>query len=152
MPAFHPSCFVKATVSIRTASPRGWVLYDGDCQFCTGTVRRFASLLRRARFTPEPLQAPWVSERLGLQTGRIPDEMMVLTTDGKVFGGADGIIYLLRWIWWAWPLFVVAQIPGMHGLLRAGYRQVARNRHCLSGACRIPRQRHRGTAAFYELP
>jgi len=95
---------------------------------------------------------PWVSKRLGLPTGYIPDEMIVLTGGGKALEGVDGIIYLLRWIWWAWPAFALTRLPGMHGLLRMGYRYVARHRHCIGGACRIRRRRRRGTASFYEMP
>ena len=144
---------MKTTIPrIIAGNSRGWVLYDGECPFCIGMVCRFASWLDRTRFTPEPLQAPWVRKRLGLLAGRIPEEMIVLTAEGAVLGGVDGIIYLLRWIWWTRPFSLVARIPGIHGMLKSGYRRVARNRHCLGGMCRLPRRRHRGTASFYEMP
>jgi len=114
---------------------RGWVFYDGDCRLCVGTARHFARLLRAHGFEPAALQTPWVRKRLGLASEGDPAEMIVLTAGGAVFGGADGILQIARRIWWAWPLFAMAKIPGVTPLLRASYRRLAANRHCFDGAC-----------------
>ncbi|PYV19090.1 MAG: hypothetical protein DMG07_02550 [Acidobacteria bacterium] len=103
---------------------RGWVLYDGDCVLCIGLARRFAPLLRRRGFVPAPLPS-----------GTQIDEMVVLTGQGQAWGGADGVVYLARWVWWAWPLAAAGRIPFvLHGLRRA-YRWLAARRHCLGGVC-----------------
>jgi len=115
---------------------QGWVLFDGDCRLCVGTARRFARLLRGHGFEPAALQTPWVRERLGLAAEGALAEMVVLTSDGDTFGGADGILQITRRIWWAWPLFAVAKIPGITQLLRAAYQRLAAKRHCFEGACR----------------
>jgi len=114
---------------------RGWVLFDGGCRLCRGAARRFARFLRRHGFEPAALQTSWVRERLGLTRDDEPVEMIVLTSGGAVFGGADGMLQIARRIWWAWPLFAVAQIPGVTPLLRMAYRQLAVNRRCFDGAC-----------------
>ena len=119
---------------------RGWVLYDGACRLCTGGARRFGRLLRKHGFELAALQTPWVSEHLGLTPGSDPVEMIVLLPDGKVFGGADGIVQITSRIWWAWPLFALARIPGVMPLLRVMYRRVAANRYCFNGACLTSRQ------------
>ena len=119
---------------------RGWVLFDGNCRWCVGTARQFARLLRGHGFEPAALQTPWVRKRLGLASEDEPAEMVVLTAGGAVFGGADGILQIARRIWWAWPLFAVAKIPGITQLLRAAYRRLADNRHCFDGACRTTSQ------------
>ena len=62
--------------------------------------------------------------------------MRLLLADGRELGGADALVEIARRIWWAWPLFALAQVPGVMLLLHAAYRQVAANRHCISGACR----------------
>jgi len=134
------------------AGPHGWVLYDGECRFCTGMIRRYAAWLQHAGFTPAALQTPWVGRRLGLAAGRTPGEVIVLTTEGQVMGGADAILHVLRWTWWGRPLFVLGHLPGLHWLCGAAYRQVARRRHCLGGACQPPRMRHHGPASFFEMP
>ena len=67
-------------------------------------------------------------------------EMRVITTEGKVYGGASAIVYLARKIWWAWPLYAAAQLPFVSHLLDAGYRWFADHRTCSSGKCSVPRE------------
>jgi len=117
---------------------RGWVLYDGDCSLCLGMVDRFAGTLRRRGFDLNPLQAPWVVERLALPPDRLLEEMKVLTAGGEVIGGAEAVLYLSRAIWWAWPLYAVGRIPVMKPVLRRAYRWVAERRHCAGGVCQVP--------------
>ena len=151
----------------------GWVLYDGDCPLCRAAVVRFAPLLHRHGFQCAPLQTPFIwsaglptrREEVGstntpgrrpalcLTPGEPLDEMKLLAADGNIFGGADALVQIARRIWWAWPLFALAQIPGAMILLRAIYRRVAANRQCLSGACQVkPRTRHRAATTFLEMP
>jgi predicted DCC family thiol-disulfide oxidoreductase YuxK len=82
--------------------------------------------------------------------------MKLLTADGRLFGGADAIVQITRSIWWAWPFYAIAQLPGIKKSLRTIYIRIARNRHCFSGRCRLPAQRtqtHRHlTSCFYEMP
>ena len=132
--------------------PGGWVLYDGACGLCAGTAVRFAGTLRRAGFAAEPLQTPWVGELLGYPAGSIPDEMIVLTADGRALAGVDGILEILRRLWWTWPLYAAGHVPGIHLLCELAYRQVAKHRHCANGICAVRRKRRRGTASFYEIP
>jgi predicted metal-dependent hydrolase/predicted DCC family thiol-disulfide oxidoreductase YuxK len=121
----------------------GWVFYDGDCAFCINSIQRFQGILKHSRFVPTPFQTPWAHTRLNLPSDSVPEEMLVLTTDNRRFGGADGIVQIARRVWWAWLLFAFAQIPGVLPLLRNLYRRVAAKRHCLSGACTIvPREIH----------
>jgi len=119
---------------------RGWVLFDGDCRLCVGSARRFAPLLHRHGFELAALQTPWVQERFDLMSGGQPAEMVILTSSGDVFGGADGILQIARRVWWAWPLFAAAKIPGITPLLHVAYRRLAANRHCLGGVCRTTSQ------------
>jgi len=82
--------------------------------------------------------------------------MKLLTAGGRIFGGADAFIHLTRAIWWAWPMFLLAQIPGAKPLMRIVYRCIARNRHCLSNHCPVPgpsAKSHRHlTSSFYDFP
>ena len=120
-----------------------FVLYDGDCSLCTGSARRFEPVLRIAGFKLATLQ----SRNAGLS------EMRVLLPDGRAFGGADGVVQISRRVWWAWPLFAFAQIPGVMPLLRVGYRRVAMNRHCFSSSCQMkPKTRRHGVTTFIEMP
>jgi alginate O-acetyltransferase complex protein AlgI len=66
--------------------------------------------------------------------------MALVRRDGRVFGGADALVQIARHVWWAWPLFAVAHVPGMRAVLRAGYGGLAARRHCFGGACAVPRR------------
>lgn len=127
-------------LSLLSAQSSGWIFYDGECQFCISNVRRHEKLLRRHGFEPATLQTPWVRERLGLKPDSELTEMKLLAADGRIYGGADALLQIAQQIWWAWPLFALAKIPGMIFLLRAIYRRVAANRHCLDGKCKMPEQ------------
>ena len=117
--------------------PRGWVLYDADCGFCTRWAWRIALFVGPRGFHLAPLQAPWVRRRLALPESELLDELRVLTADDMIYGGADALLYLARQIWWARPLAALARLPGVMPLARAAYRWVARHRHALSSTCAL---------------
>ena len=130
------------------------VLYDAECRFCLGLVRRFELLLVRHGFALLPLQTPWVRARLGLSDEQLLAEIRLLLPNGNLFGGADALVEISRGYWWAFPLRVLARIPGGMRFLRAIYRWIARHRfwilgRCLSRKCRPPHHRH---TAFFEMP
>lgn len=108
----------------------GWLFYDADCPFCLRMVRRVARVLVARGFALAPLQDPRVPGLLGLSGSELLREMRLLTTEGKQYGGADAAIVVAHKIWWAWPLYAIAQIPGMMSVLRAGYRWIAARRSC----------------------
>jgi len=124
-------------LALMSARNSGWIFYDGECQLCINNIRRHEKLLRRHGFELVALQTPWVRECLGLKPDSELTEMKLLSADGKIYGGADALLQIARRVWWAWSLFALAKIPGMIFPLRAIYRRVAANRHCLGGACKI---------------
>jgi predicted DCC family thiol-disulfide oxidoreductase YuxK len=113
----------------------GWIFFDGDCAFCMSIARRLRPVLEPRGFGIATLQDPRVREQLSLPEQELLAELRLLTHDGRQFGGADAIVYLARQVWWAWPLWTLAQVPGMRGALRFAYRWIAVRRHCLSGVC-----------------
>lgn len=135
---------------------QGWIGYDANCAFCRRWARHTHELLAHRGWHLVPLQADWVRKRLGLAEGELPEEMKLLFADGSVLGGADALVQLAHSIWWAWPLFALAQLPGARPIMRAAYRQMAKNRYCLGGHCALPPEdtnRHRHlTSSFYEIP
>jgi len=113
----------------------GWVLFDGDCEFCRAWVTRLQPILGPRGFAFVPLQTPWVRAHFHLPEDQLLIEMRVLFSSGEAYGGADAVVELAIYVWWAWPLVVVAHIPGVPWLLRALYRYIAAQRSCLSGTC-----------------
>ena len=105
-----------------------WVLYDGDCPMCVRLAGRLSVILRRYGFDIAPLQSPWVQSRLGFAAGDRPAEMVVLSSSGNIYGGADAIVFLMRSIWWAMPLYVLVNLPLAMLLMRRSYKWIARRR------------------------
>jgi predicted DCC family thiol-disulfide oxidoreductase YuxK len=115
------------------------IYYDDDCEVCRDLLRRFGRTLARRRFTFVPLQSPGAARVLGIADRHLLDEMRVLLDNGAVFGGASAALAIARRIWWAWPLWALSRVPGAMPLMNAGYRWIARRRHCLTGACEVHR-------------
>jgi len=113
------------------------LLYDGDCPFCRSIVERWRGTLEGRGFEIVPLQTEWVRRRLDLPKEELLSEMRVLTPDGRVIGGAAALVHVWSKIWWAWPLWLAAQVPGAKWLLGRAYRWVAERRMCLSGTCSL---------------
>jgi predicted DCC family thiol-disulfide oxidoreductase YuxK len=114
---------------------RGWVFFDRDCSVCTSLARRFRRPLETRGYGLAALQDPRVQALLALPLEDLLREMRVATADGKIYCGADAIVYLARQIWWAWPLYAAAKLPGVPRILNAGYRWFADHRTCSAGVC-----------------
>ena len=127
---------------------RGWVFFDRDCPVCVATVRRFRRPLERRGFRFAALQDPRVQALLDLPDAELLREMRVATSEGKIYGGAQAIVHLAGRIWWAWPLYAAAKLPGVSRLLDAGYRWFADHRTCAAGVCQVPRSRGAARAAI----
>ncbi len=120
--------------SPKNGTRRGWVFYDSDCAFCTSLARRLEPMLLCRGFHCAALQEPWAAIVLGLSREELLTELRVRTATGKILGGADALLYVARYIWWAWPLFALAQIPSPRDCFRAAYRWFAEQRHCVAFA------------------
>src|SRR5258706_9579666 len=101
----------------RKSNHQGWVFYDGECGLCLDLVRRFEARLTRAGFALAPLQTQGVQERLGLTKDNLLSEMKVMDSQGNIFGGAEAVVTLSKYIWWARPLAIGARIPGVRIIL-----------------------------------
>ena len=116
---------------------RGWVFFDRDCAICTSLACRVRRPLEKRGFGLAGLQDPRVQALLALPPEDLLREMRVATADGRIYGGAEAIVYLARQVWWTWPLYAAAKLPGAMRLLDAGYRWFADHRTCANGACSV---------------
>lgn len=127
---------MKATtdeVLIRSWELTGpWVLYDGNCPLCRRGERIFGAMLRWRGFRLETLQSG-VGRYF---SGGTELEMKVVTREGKVVGGVDGLLYISRFVWWALPLRVAGKVRAVRLLLERAYRWVAAHRGC-DATCRV---------------
>ncbi len=95
----------------------GWVLYDGDCGFCSRWLQFWQRTLAKHGFHSVPLQEPWVAERLKVPADQLLYDIRLLTRDGELASGADVYLQVTRRIWWARPFFTVFSLPGFNWLI-----------------------------------
>jgi predicted DCC family thiol-disulfide oxidoreductase YuxK len=113
----------------------GWVLYDDDCGACRSWVPFWRGTLARCGIAIAPLQSPWALEQLAMDEQQAASDLRFLRVDGTHVSGADAYRAVMRLIWWAWPIYVIARLPLLRQVFDWGYRTFARNRHRVSTAC-----------------
>lgn len=115
------------------------LIYDGDCGFCTRSVRLAVRL-------PVSMSVrPWQEADLAaLRTteDRARHEVLWIDRAGRVFGGAEAVAQLLKSCRIPWPVFGwIMSAPLLRTIAARAYRWVADNRSRLPGttpACRLP--------------
>lgn len=117
---------------------RGWVLYDDSCGFCRSWVPFWQGTLLKRGFDIAPLQNEWVATEFQMPHDELVNELRLLLSDGQRFQGADVYRYVMKRIWWAWPLYLFAVLPVTRSVFNWGYRTFAENRFRVSRACRLP--------------
>ena len=127
------------------AKTAGVVLYDGACGFCSWWVPYWQPALNRAGFDTAPLQSPQFSADVDLNPPESWD-LTLLLPDGRRLLGADAYRHVMRRIWWAYPLYLLAITPGLRRMFDRGYRTFAQNRYCVSRACGLDAARKRTAA------
>ncbi len=121
----------------------GWVLFfDGDCAFCSSSVRRAVRYDKHERLSFAPLQGKLAAEMGFTQHAAVAGGTMVLLreSDGRVFTRSDALIELARALGGWWRLCTVARhIPRF--LRDWVYDCVASHRHRIRGkaaSCQLP--------------
>ena len=117
---------------------KGWVLYDGDCGFCSRWVPFWERTLARRGFRIAPLQEGGVAEKLALSPDKLAADLRLLLAGGETLTGAEVYRYLMLRIWWATPLYLLSTLPILRTLFDAGYRAFADNRYWISRTCHLP--------------
>ena len=121
-----------------TERTKGWVLYDGNCGFCSRWVPFWETTLKKRGFRIAPLQAEWVAEKFDLSHDELTADFRLLLADGEKLAGAEVYRYLMRHLWWATPLYLLSILPICRNLFDAGYRAFADNRYWISRTCHLP--------------
>ncbi len=116
-------------------TPKGWLLYDGACGFCSRWVPFWAKTLRGISIDFVPLQELWVREKLGVDETELLRDLRLLLIDGTQIRGADVYRYVMKRVWWAYPLYVLAVSPIFRSIFDWGYATFAKNRYRISKSC-----------------
>ena len=84
--------------------PIGYILYDDSCGFCRRWIPYWETTLRKRGFAIAALQSEWVKEQLNASQEDLLNDLRLLLADGSQVRGADVYRYVMRRIWWAYPL------------------------------------------------
>jgi hypothetical protein len=95
--------------------------------------------LRKRGFAIAPLQSEWVASAFRMPRDELLNDLRLLLSDGKRLAGADVYRHLMKRIWWALPLYMIAVLPGTRSVFNYGYRTFAVNRFRVSRVCRLDR-------------
>lgn len=117
---------------------KGWVLYDGQCGFCTGGIAKFRPLLAHYGFICEPMQSDWAVQILEASPIGQQQGIKLYTDKRQLFNGVDTFLQIARRIWWAMPVYYIAFIPPIKPIAKVIYAQIAKNRYKLAGQCKLP--------------
>jgi predicted DCC family thiol-disulfide oxidoreductase YuxK len=115
----------------------GWVLYDDSCGFCRRWIPFWRDTLRRRGVEIAPLQSDWVVRRLAVPGEDLLFDLRLLRADGTQVRGAAVYRHVMREIWWAYPLYLLAIAPLLRRVFDWSYRTFANNRYRISRACRM---------------
>lgn len=116
------------------------LIYDGDCAFCTSSVRFIERRMRR-----HPACQPWQwldLDSLGVTQEECEQAVQFLDVDGSIHRGERGIARTLIHAGKGWAVIGrMILLPGIVQLAGVVYGWVARNRHRLPGGtaqCSLP--------------
>ena len=131
---------MRATMEAKEA--RGWLLYDEECGVCHRVVPFFRETLRKRGFAIAPLQSDWVRECLKISPDEtldlLRDHLRLLLPDGRQVVGADAYRYVMKRVWWSYPIYLLSVVPLLRNVIDWGYRTFARNRYWVAKACGLP--------------
>lgn len=119
----------------------GLWLFDGVCNFCSGSVQLALRLDRRGQLRFTPLQSPFgraIAERHGLDLEN-PDSFLFFD-HGRPLEASDAVLALARRLGPPWSLAAVFSVIPKRWR-DAAYLLLARNRYRLMGkrdACMVP--------------
>lgn len=133
----------------------GLWLFDGVCNFCSGSVQVALCLDRRGDIRFTPLQSPFgraIAARYGLDLEN-PDSFLFFD-QGRPLEASDAVLALARRIGapWSW-LAALRVMP--KGWRDAAYGVLARNRYRLMGrraACMVPTAEQRARFVLEPPP
>ncbi len=121
----------------RQIKPIGWILYDDACGFCRRWIPFWEGTLRTRGFSIAPLQSEWVAEKLELSERERLQDLQLLLPSGKQVFGANAYRYVLKRIWWAYPIYLLSIAPWLRNAFDWGYRTFATHRYNISRTCRL---------------
>lgn len=122
------------------------LVFDGDCAFCSSTIRVAKRLVKRLpRVVPHQQLDDDALRALGLDRVACATAVQFVGADGRVHAAERAVAEVLRAAGGVWrPIGAVLSLPVVRNVAGVVYRWVARNRHRLPGgtpACSVVNDR-----------
>jgi len=117
---------------------RGTLFYDASCGFCSRWIPFWSETLAARGFDIAPLQSDFARREFTLPDDELSNDLRLSLADGSKLSGANVYRHVLKHIWWAWPIYWLAIVPGLSSVFDGCYQAFARNRFRVSRACRMP--------------
>lgn len=122
---------------LKADGPRGWVLYDGLCGFCSWWIPYWKNTIKRNGYEIAAVQTDWVRQEIGPRVEELNSDIRLLLNDGTLINGADAYIYGMRQVWWSWPFGFVLGLPIFRQITWKFYKVFNRNRFLVSKICKL---------------
>ncbi|MFF2480528.1 thiol-disulfide oxidoreductase DCC family protein [Paenibacillus sp. NPDC058071] len=132
-----------------------YVIYDGHCRLCIATVTKLQAWPSKAELLFLTIQALEESSAAWPPTGKampssseLYERIHVLDAEGLLFGGADGVVRIMRTLPGMGPIAALYRVPGMNRLADRMYRFIAARRYewfgrtesgCAANGCSLPK-------------
>ena len=130
---------MAGVITLSRQLPKPLMVYDGECGFCMKWIRRWERTTGEA-VEYDSLQAtsPHYPE---IPRASFEHEVKLITTDGRVYGGAEAVFRSLNLgahpgivARLAWSMY--RRVPGFAAATEFGYRLVAQHRSFFSAITR----------------
>lgn len=112
------------------------VVFDDSCQFCQNQIKKIKSMDPDNQFEYVPRSAPDLTSRFPiLKEMNFDSGMRLITTDNKVYVGADAIHQIARHLPSTKGFACLYQLPVIKQVCQLVYKWIAANRKKLAGQC-----------------
>lgn len=112
-----------------------WLLYDGQCPFCTASAERLRGLSRDPSVSFVPFQSlPGLPARRWVTLEECEQALHLVDDGGNVFRGVDAVVQLLSRRWWGFWMLAYRWFF-VRPLIDRIYAAVARRRTRLGQSC-----------------
>jgi predicted DCC family thiol-disulfide oxidoreductase YuxK len=109
------------------------LIFDGNCGMCTRVRNRLLKIDRAGRLRTEPMQAPGVPQRVGVDAERLRESVWWLDSSGAVFAGAKAMNAALSTALGTDLPLMLYRVPLMGRIQEVVYRWVAAHRYRFRG-------------------